>query len=104
LIVFCAAVTMDTNDTSVWRDLFCILNMLSAIFSGYLVARNTWVHFDTYYKSQWSYLEILYFVLNFLISIGLITSNLNWFEKEQELVSRRDFRVLASINSIVVFT
>jgi len=57
------------------KDISAILNLLSSLYTLGLIGVNTYLIQQTYFKSQWAYFEIAYFILNFIVSIGLISTN-----------------------------
>ena len=63
------------------KDFSAILNLISSLYTLTFIGVNTYLIPQTYFKSQWAYFEIVYFILNFIISIGLISTNKNWFHE-----------------------
>lgn len=66
------------------KDISAIMNLISSLYTLTFIGVNTYLIPQTYFKSQWAYFEIVYFILNFVISISLISTNRNWFDNEQE--------------------
>lgn len=81
------AILLPFHSKSFIKDLSAVANLLSSLYTLAFIGINTYLIPGTYFKSQWAYFEIVYFILNFIISIGLITTNPRWFNEDEQLIS-----------------
>lgn len=78
-------------------SLMAILNAISTCYNLYLIITNLRSSYQVYFTSPWSFLEVLYFVLNGTFTLGLLSTMIGF-----KYLSHHNMRIIEAILAIVI--